>query len=75
MLLPTHCIQYYLVGVRYMHDLILGNPDRPGVYFGQWLREYWLFGVLVKHLLNALIKGIFPTMVSVRPFIENISEK
>jgi hypothetical protein len=68
----AHVIPYILYcalpGITSISPLIPGNDDRPGVYFRQWLRNYWIFGVLVTLVLESADSGILSTLVALRPF-------
>ena len=51
-----------------------GNEDRPGIYFRQWLRKYWIFGVSVNHLKYVTDGVVFPSLASVFSFSSHFSE-
>ena len=61
------CIARYQVH-KQISLLISGNDDRPGVYFRQWLRNYWIFGVLVRMTMAFTDSGILSPMDTLRPF-------
>jgi hypothetical protein len=67
MSLRIPCIVPYQVQIQ-ISSLISGNDDRPGVYFRQWVRNYWISGVLVRMTMAFAYSGILPSVVTLRPF-------